>query len=158
MPPQNEGTLFTPPLKDGKGVKVGVKEAARTLVGFYGRHGRLMSADLACRVARSGLQLVIPMVALKVFQEYLPSSDLSATGWASLVFAVLAVASSAFEWCGTLCGQWLGFRLEAEMREKLFAATNFTPLCSSATGACSREEPQPKYFPAATTAPPAHFS
>ena len=120
MPPPNVGTLFTPPLKDGKGVKVGVKEAARTLVDFYGRHGRLMSADLACRVARSGLQLVIPMVALKVFQEYLPSSDLSATGWASLMFAALAVASSAFEWCGTLCGQWLGFRIEAEMRERLF--------------------------------------
>ena len=120
MPPPNVGMLFTPPLKDGKGVKAGVKEAARTLAGFYRRHVRLMSADLACRVARSGLQLVIPMVALKVFQEYLPSGNLSATGWASLVFAALAVASSAFEWCGTLCGQWLGFRIEAEMREKLF--------------------------------------
>ena len=31
MPPPNEGMLFTPPLKDGKGVKAGVKEAARTL-------------------------------------------------------------------------------------------------------------------------------
>ena len=81
---------------------------------------RLMSADLVCLVARSGLQLVIPMVALKVFQEYLPSGDLTATGWAALVFAALAVASAAFEWCGTLCGQWLGFRIEAEMRERLF--------------------------------------
>ena len=77
MPPPNVGMLFTPPLKDGKGVKEGVKEAARTLAGFYRRHVRLMSADLACRVARSGLQLVIPMVALKVFQEYLPSGNLS---------------------------------------------------------------------------------
>ena len=52
MPPPNVGMLFTPPLKDGKGVKAGVKEAARTLAGFYRRHVRLMSADLACRVAR----------------------------------------------------------------------------------------------------------
>ena len=52
MPPTNVGMLFTPPLKDGKGVKAGVKEAARTLEGFYRRHVRLMSADLACRVAR----------------------------------------------------------------------------------------------------------
>ena len=120
MPPASVGTLFTPPPKDGNGVKVGIREAARTLVGFYRRHVRLMSADLACRVARSGLQLVIPMVALKVFQVYLPSGDISATGWAALVFAALAVASSAFEWCGTLWGQWLGFRIEAEMRERLF--------------------------------------
>ena len=27
MPPPNVGMLFTPPLKDGKGVKAGVKEA-----------------------------------------------------------------------------------------------------------------------------------
>ncbi len=120
MPPASVGTLFTPPPKDGKGVKVGVGEAVKTLAGFYRRHVRLMSADLACRVARSGLQLVIPMVALKVFQVYLPSGDISATGWAALVFAALAVASSAFEWCGTLWGQWLGFRIEAEMRERLF--------------------------------------
>ena len=120
MPPASVGTLFTPPPKDGNGVKVGIREAARTLVGFYRRHVRLMSADLACRVARSGLQLVIPMVALKVFQVYLPAGDISATGWAALVFATLAVASSAFEWCGTLWGQWLGFRIEAEMRERLF--------------------------------------
>ena len=105
MPPPNVGTLFTPPLKDGKGVKVGVKEAARTLVDFYGRHGRLMSADLACRVARSGLQLVIPMVALKVFQEYLPSSDLSATGWASLMFAALAVAFGSGSASRRRCGR-----------------------------------------------------
>ena len=120
MPPPNVGTLFTPPLKDGKGVKAGVKEAARTLLGLYRRYARLMSVDLLCRVVRSGLQLVIPMVALKVFQVYLPAGDLAATGWAALAFAVLAVASSAFEWGGTLCGQWLGFRIEAAMRERLF--------------------------------------
>ena len=120
MPPPNVGMLFTPPSKDGRGVTVGVKEAARTLLGFYRRYARLMSVDLLCRVVRSGLQLVIPMVALKVFQVYLPAVDLAATGWAALVFAVLAVASSAFEWGGTLCGQWLGFRIEAEMRERLF--------------------------------------
>lgn len=120
MPPPNVGMLFTPPSKDGRGVTVGVKEAARTLLGFYRRYARLMSVDLLCRVVRSGLQLVIPMVALKVFQVYLPAGDLAATGWASLVFAALAVASSAFEWGGTLCGQWLGFRIEAEMRERLF--------------------------------------
>lgn len=120
MPPPNVGMLFTPPLKDGKGVTVGVKEAARTLLGFYRRHARLMFVDILCRVVRSGLQLVIPMVALKVFQVYLPAGDLAATGWAALAFAVLAVASSAFEWGGTLCGQWLGFRIEAAMREKLF--------------------------------------
>ena len=120
MMPPSVGTLFTPPPKDGKGVTTGVREAARALCGFYRNHMRLMAADLVCRVARSGLQLLIPVVALKVFQVYLPAGDLAATGWAALVFAALAVMSAAFEWCGTLLGQWLGFRIEAEMRERLF--------------------------------------
>ena len=120
MPPPNVGMLFTPPPKDGRGVTVGVREAARALCCFYRNHVRLMTADLVCRVARSGIQLLIPVVALKVFQVYLPAGNLAATGWAALVFAALAVLSAAFEWGGTICGQWLGFRIEAEMRERLF--------------------------------------
>lgn len=120
MPPPNVGMLFTSPPKDGRGVTVGIREAVRALCGFYRHHLRLMTVDLVCRVARSGLQLVIPLVALKVFQVYLPAGDLSATGWAALVFAALAILSAALEWGGTLCGQRLGFRIEAEMRERLF--------------------------------------
>ena len=112
--------LFTPPPKDGKGVTVGVKEAVCTLLGLYRKYARLMTVDIVCRVARSALQLVIPLVALRVFQIYLPAGDLGATGVAAIVFAALAVASSALEWCSTLCGQWLGFRIEATMRERLF--------------------------------------
>nr|MCR5751860.1 ABC transporter ATP-binding protein/permease [Kiritimatiellia bacterium] len=114
------GSLFTPPPRDGRGVKAGVREAVRTMLGLYRKFARLMAADLACRVARSALQLAIPLVALRVFQAYLPAGDLQSTGLAALAFAALAVASSALEWCSTICGQWLGFRIEATMRERLF--------------------------------------
>jgi len=119
MPP-SVGMLFTPPSKDGRGVNAGVGEAVRTLLGLYRRYARLMAADIVCRVVRSALQLVIPLVALRVFQVYLPAGDLGSTGVAALVFAILAVSSSALEWCSTICGQWLGFRIEATMRERLF--------------------------------------
>ena len=120
MMPASVGSLFTPPPKDGRGVKAGVGEAVRTMLGLYRKFARLMAADLVCRVARSALQLAIPLVALRVFQIYLPAGDLRSTGLAALVFATLAVASSALEWCSTICGQWLGFRIEATMRERLF--------------------------------------
>lgn len=120
MTPPDVGALFKPPLKDGAGVKAGIRESVKVLCGFYRDHVRLMAVDLVCRVARSGLQLLIPVVALKVFQVYLPAGDLSATGRAALVFAALAAMSAAFEWGGTVCGQRLGFRIEAEMRERLF--------------------------------------
>ena len=119
MPP-SVGLLFTPPSKDGRGVNAGVGEAVRTLLGLYHRYARLMTVDIVCRVVRSALQLVIPLVALRVFQVYLPAGDLGSTGIAALVFAILAVSSSALEWCSTICGQWLGFRIEATMRERLF--------------------------------------
>ncbi|MGN0833715.1 MAG: ABC transporter ATP-binding protein [Kiritimatiellia bacterium] len=127
MMPPGVGTLFTPPPQDGRGVTTGVREAARALCGFYRRHARLMGCDLVCRVARSGLQLLIPVVALRVFQVHLPAGDLAATGRAALVFAALAVLSAAFEWGGTLLGQRLGFRIEAEMRERLFAHVQRLP-------------------------------
>ncbi len=120
MTPPDVGALFKPPLKDGAGVKAGIRESVRVLCGFYRDHARLMAADLVCRVARSGLQLLVPVVALKVFQVYLPDGDLAATGRAAMAFAALAAMSAAFEWGGTICGQKLGFRIEAEMRERLF--------------------------------------
>ena len=117
---QGAGMLFTPPPKDGSGVNAGVGEAVKTLLSLYAKYARLMTADIASRVVRSGIQLAIPFVALKVFQEYLPAGDLRSTALAALAFAALALSSSALEWCSTVCGQCLGFRIEATMRERLF--------------------------------------
>lgn len=97
-----------------------IRKATATLAAFYGRHRKLLVSDLVCRLSRTVLQLAIPMVALKVFQEYLPNRDLQATAFAALVFACLALSSAALEWAGTICGQWLGFRIEADMRKRMF--------------------------------------
>ncbi len=100
------------------------REAAvwlRTLCGYYGAQGWLLALDLGAVVLRAGARLLIPAVALRVFQVYLPEGDLRATGWAAAVFAALAVAAAALDWCGTICGQWLGFRIEAAMRGDFFA-------------------------------------
>lgn len=121
MPPPNPGMLFTAPSNEGRNMKSGIGDAVGTLCAFYRCHWRLMSVDLICRISKSLLQLLIPLVALRVFQIYLPAGDLSSTGSAALVFALLALASSVFEWGGTIAGQWLGFRIEAEMRERLFS-------------------------------------
>jgi len=43
--------------------------------------------------------------------------------------------------------------LRKKMRAKLLAMTHETPAPSSAMGACSRLEPQPKFSPATTTSP-----
>ena len=93
----------------------------RTLCGYYGAQRTLLTLDLAAVVLRAGARLLIPAVALRVFQVYLPEGDLRATGVAALVFAALAVGAAALDWCGTICGQWLGFRVEAAMRGDFFA-------------------------------------
>ena len=105
--------------------KVGSLRAAwewvRTLCGYYGAQRLLLVLDLVAVVLRAGARLLIPAVALRVFQVYLPEGDLRATGLAALAFAGLAVGAAALDWCGTICGQWLGFRIEAAMRGDFFA-------------------------------------
>ena len=48
----------------GKGVKVGAKEAARTLAGFYRRHARLMSADRRIPTLRFGIHAPLTATGL----------------------------------------------------------------------------------------------
>ncbi len=97
-----------------------VWEWLRTVCGYYRAQGRLLALDLTTVIARAGARLLIPAVALHVFQVCLPAGDLRATGWCALLFALLAVGAAALEWCGTICGQWLGFRIEAALRADFF--------------------------------------
>lgn len=93
----------------------------RSFVGYYRAWRGLLTLDLVTVVLRAGTRLLIPAVALRVFQVYLPEGNLRATGLAALVFAGLALLAALLEWVGTLCGQWLGFRLEATLRADFFA-------------------------------------
>ena len=92
----------------------------RTVCGYYRAQGKLLALDLTTVVARAGARLLIPAVALHVFQVSLPAGDLHETGWCALLFALLAVGAAALDWCGTICGQWLGFRIEAALRADFF--------------------------------------
>lgn len=114
------GTLFSPQRGNTRPQRAGVAAAVKELCRFYKRFARLMAADLLARIVKSALQLSIPCVALAVFQTHLPAGDLDATLRAALLFAILAASASALEWASTICGQYLGFRIEAAMREKLF--------------------------------------
>lgn len=91
-----------------------------TFAGYYRAWRGLLTLDLVTVVLRAGTRLLIPAVALRVFQVYLPEGNLRATALAALVFALLALLAAALEWVGTLCGQWLGFRLEAALRADFF--------------------------------------
>lgn len=94
--------------------------AFRTLCGLYRSQRRLLTLDLSTVVLRAAARLAIPAVALRVFQIYLPEGNLRATLWAAMAFAALALAAAALEWGGTLCGQRLGFRIEATLRRTFF--------------------------------------
>ena len=94
--------------------------ALRTLCGHYLAQRRLLTLDLTAVVLRAAARLAIPALALRVFQVYLPAGDLHATAWVAALFAGLALAAAALDWGGTLCGQWLGFRIEAALRGHFF--------------------------------------
>lgn len=92
----------------------------KTLCSYYREQYKLLIIDLIAIVLHAGVQIAIPLTALRVFQVYLPAGDLKATGWAALVFAGLTLFAAALEWCYILFGHWLGIRVEATMRNAFF--------------------------------------
>lgn len=91
-----------------------------TLCSYYREQYKLLIVDLIAIVFHAGVQIAIPLTALRVFQVYLPAGNLKATGWAALVFAGLTLFAAALEWCYILFGHWLGIRVEATMRNAFF--------------------------------------
>ena len=92
----------------------------KTLCGYYHEQRLLLSLDLLAILLYAGLQIAIPVTALKVFNVYLPEGNLRATAWAALAFTLMTVCAAGLEWCYILFGHWLGIRVEATMRTAFF--------------------------------------
>lgn len=92
----------------------------RTLCGYYRAQRRLLILDLVAIVLNAGIQVAIPLTALRVFTVYLPEGNLTATLWAALAFAGMTIVSAILEWSYILFGHWLGIRVEASMRNAFF--------------------------------------
>lgn len=99
-----------------KNLLVGLK----TLCGYYHEQRLLLSLDLLAILFYAGLQIAIPMTALRVFNTYLPEGNLRATAWAALAFTLMTICAAGLEWCYILFGHWLGIRVEATMRTAFF--------------------------------------
>ena len=76
----------------------------KTLCGYYHEQRLLLSLDLLAILLYAGLQIAIPVTALKVFNVYLPEGDLRATAWAALAFTLMTVCAAGLEWCYILFG------------------------------------------------------
>lgn len=92
----------------------------KTLCGYYREQLGLLWIDLFAILCYAGLQIAIPITALRVFNVYLPEGNLHATAWAAVAFALMTLAAAGLEWCYILFGHWLGIRVEAKMRTAFF--------------------------------------
>lgn len=92
----------------------------KTLCGYYREQRVLLFLDLAAILLYAGLQVAIPLTALRVFTVYLPNGNLVATAWAAAAFAGMTILAAGLEWCYILFGHWLGIRVEATMRTAFF--------------------------------------
>lgn len=97
-----------------------LRSGFRTLCGYYRAQRWLLTLDLLAIVLHAGVQIAIPLTALRVFQVYLPAGNLTATAWAAVAFAGMTLFAAALEWCYILFGHWLGIRVEATMRNAFF--------------------------------------
>ena len=92
----------------------------KTLCGYYRAQIKLLVLDLLSILLYAGLQVAIPITALRVFTVYLPEGNLRATAWAAVAFAGMTLFAAVLEWCYILFGHWLGIRVEATMRIAFF--------------------------------------
>lgn len=92
----------------------------KTLCGYYRAQRRLLLIDLFAVIGHAGIQIAIPLTALRVFSVYLPEGNLRATLWAALAFATMSLIAMMLEWTYILAGHWLGIRVEAVMRNAFF--------------------------------------
>lgn len=92
----------------------------RTLCGYYRAQRRLLITDLLAIVLHAGIQVAIPLTALRVFTVYLPQGNLNATLWATLAFIGMTLFAALLEWSYILFGHLLGIRVEASMRNAFF--------------------------------------
>ncbi|MEG1552921.1 MAG: ABC transporter ATP-binding protein [Kiritimatiellia bacterium] len=95
--------------------------ALTTLLSYYRQQRLLLAVDLSAVTLHAGVQVAIPFIALRVFTVYLPAGDLTATLWASLLFAIAVLLSGGLEWTYIQFGHWLGIRVEAAMRTAFFS-------------------------------------
>ena len=90
-------------------------------VHYYRPHIGLFRLSIFCAMANSGLTVLVPLLVYRAFQVYLPAKDFPMIWGVIGAMLVLMLLISATSYINVRYGHMLGIRMEADMRNDLFA-------------------------------------
>ena len=93
----------------------------KTFVHYYGPHRRLFYLSMTCALAQAAFTTIIPLLVYDAFNTYLPAKDYRMIWITVCLLAVLTILVALAMFVCTKYGHVLGVRMEADMRNDLFA-------------------------------------
>lgn len=93
----------------------------RTFISYYPRHKRLLWLDLVFVLLSPLFSTMMPLIVYSAFRKYLPAKDLKMLSVCLGAIILLAVFGIVSTYIRIRFGHILGVRMEADMRNDLFA-------------------------------------
>ncbi|MCQ2406617.1 MAG: ABC transporter ATP-binding protein/permease [Oscillospiraceae bacterium] len=90
-------------------------------ISYFGPHKKLFIIDMLCAVCVAGIDLVYPLVSRKAMYDMLPNKAYTAFFTVMAIVIAAYVLRSVFQFIITYWGHIFGVRVEADIREDLFA-------------------------------------
>ena len=93
----------------------------RTFLGYFRPHWKLFLLDLSCAFVACLIDLTFPLVARRSMNELLPGKEFHTFFTVMVIVAIAFILRSAMNYIITYWGHMFGVRVEADMRQELFA-------------------------------------
>lgn len=93
----------------------------RAFLGYFRPHWKLFLLDLSCAFVACLIDLTFPLVARRSMNELLPGKEFHTFFTVMVIVAIAFILRSAMNYIITYWGHMFGVRVEADMRQELFA-------------------------------------
>lgn len=97
------------------------KSPMRTFISYFKPHRNLFMLDLSCALIACLIDLTFPLVARRSMNELLPGSEYKTFFTVMIIVAIAFILRSCMNYIITYWGHMFGVRVEADMRQDLFA-------------------------------------
>lgn len=87
---------------------------------FYKPHKKLFLADMFCALFVAVADLIYPMIAKNIINDYVPSKNIRLVAVWGIALLVIYLVKALFNYFIQYYGHVMGVRMQAQMREELF--------------------------------------
>ena len=93
----------------------------RAFIAYYRPHRKLFFLDLFCALLVAAADLLYPLLAKEMINDYIPNHNLRRLLWFAAWLGVIYLVKMGLNYIITYYGHTVGVRMQADMRRDLFA-------------------------------------